>query len=141
VSLRVVGAPFQPGEQAQLAQDGLEQHVCHCGYVTDLELANLYRNSVAFVYPSLYEGFGIPLLEAMSCGSVVVASNRTSIPEVVGDAGILFDPSSTDELTEVLISLLKSPERRLPLIDRAIAARSNSVGSGRRSRRWRFTKT
>lgn len=118
VSLRVVGAPFQPSERAQLAQGRLEGHIRHCGYVTDHELASLYRDSVAFVYPSLYEGFGIPLLEAMSCGSVVVASNRTSIPEVVGDAGILFDPDSTDELTEILTSLLKSPEQRWPLIDK-----------------------
>ena len=54
----------------------------------------------------------------MSCGGVVVASNRTSIPEAVGDAGLLFDPDSTDELTEILIRPLRSPAQRLPLIER-----------------------
>jgi glycosyltransferase involved in cell wall biosynthesis len=118
VRLYVVGPPFRTQEQAQLTELGLQDHVRHRGYVTDEELARLYRGSVAFVYPSLYEGFGIPLLEAMSCGGVVVASNRSSIPEVVGDAGLLFDPTSTDELTDTLISLLESPAQRLALIDK-----------------------
>ena len=76
---------------------------------SDRVLAKLYRCSVAFVYPSLYEGFGIPPLEAMSCGTPVIASNTSSIPEVVGDAGILFDPKSSDDLADILLALLDSP--------------------------------
>ena len=68
-------------------------------------LASLYKNAFCFVYPSLYEGFGIPPLEAMSMGCPVIASNASSIPEVVRDAAILFDPNSKDELTYAIESL------------------------------------
>ena len=61
-----------------------------------------------FVYPSIYEGFGLPPLEAMACGTPVISSNSSSLPEVIGDAGILFDPYDTDELTEKLSCLLSS---------------------------------
>ncbi|OGZ62672.1 MAG: hypothetical protein A2639_00700 [Candidatus Staskawiczbacteria bacterium RIFCSPHIGHO2_01_FULL_34_27] len=66
----------------------------------DEKLADLYANATVFIYPSLYEGFGIPPLEAMACGCPVVASNASSIPEVVGDAGLLFNPKSTNDLAE-----------------------------------------
>ena len=69
------------------------------------------RGSVAFVYPSLSEGFGIPLLEAMSCGGVVVASNRSASPRSSATRVFCLDPTSTDELTDALISLLESPCR------------------------------
>jgi glycosyltransferase involved in cell wall biosynthesis len=117
VELQVVGPPFQAGERTRIEQLGLQHRIRHCGHVADRELVPLYRGSVAFVYPSLYEGFGIPVLEAMSCGCVVVASNRTSIPEVVGGAGLLFDPSSTEALAACLADLLESPARRQALID------------------------
>jgi len=68
-------------------------------------LASLYKHAFCFVYPSFYEGFGIPPLEAMSMGCPVIASNASSIPEVVGDAAILFDPHSKDELTDAIESL------------------------------------
>ena len=66
----------------------------------------VHRCSLAFVYPSLYEGFGIPPLEAMACGTVVVASNCSSIPEVVGNAGLLFDPKAIGDLADILLFLL-----------------------------------
>ena len=101
-ALCVVGAPFSDGENKLIAELGLADAVEHYGHVSDAHLAKLYRCCVAFVYPSLYEGFGIPPLEAMSCGAPVVASNRSSLPEVVGDAGLLFDPARPDELTNIL---------------------------------------
>ena len=76
----------------------------------------MYRCSVGFVYPSLYEGFGILPLEAKSCGTVVVASNGSSIPEVVGDAGLLFKPRSTSDLVDILLFLLDKPAERDRLI-------------------------
>jgi glycosyltransferase involved in cell wall biosynthesis len=71
-------------------------------FITGDELARLYRNAVVFVYPSLYEGFGIPILEAFSSGCPVIASNVTSIPEVGGDAALYFDPRSEDQIANSL---------------------------------------
>jgi glycosyltransferase involved in cell wall biosynthesis len=74
-------------------------------------LASLYKHAFCFVYPSLYEGFGIPPLEAMSMGCPVIASNTSSIPEVVGDAAILFDPNSEKELVQSIQSLYNEHTR------------------------------
>jgi glycosyltransferase involved in cell wall biosynthesis len=87
-------------------------------YASDAHLAKLYRCSIAFVYPSLYEGFGIPTLEAMSCGTPVVASNCASIPEVVGDAGLMFNPKSVSDLTDIMLFLLDNPTERDRLISK-----------------------
>lgn len=114
--LCVVGAPFNSEEQLQINELGLTEKIKVYIHASDRLLAALYRYSVAFVYPSLYEGFGIPPLEAMACGTVVVASNASSIPEVVGDAGILFDPRSVSDLADILIDLLDAPIKRDRLI-------------------------
>jgi glycosyltransferase involved in cell wall biosynthesis len=116
IKLCVVGLPFDETEEKLIADLKLTGHIEHYSYASDRLLAKLYRCSVAFVYPSLYEGFGIPPLEAMSCGTAVIASNCSSIPEVVGDAGILFDPKSTSDLADILLSLLDSPTERDRLI-------------------------
>ena len=79
---------------------GLEGEVMHIDYVPDEDLICLYNAAKLFVYPSLYEGFGLPLVEAMACGTPVVASNASCIPEVVGDAGILFDPYNEEEILD-----------------------------------------
>jgi glycosyltransferase involved in cell wall biosynthesis len=118
VRLCVVGAPFTHDEKRSMADLKVDGRVDNVGYVADRYLAKLYRCSVAFVYPSCYEGFGIPLLEAMACGTPVVASNCTSIPEVVGDAALLFDPCSGEELTEGLLRLLSSVSIRKDLIEK-----------------------
>ena len=116
IALCVVGSPFNETEEKLIADLKLTEYIEYYGNVSDRHLAKLYRCSVAFVYPSLYEGFGIPPLEAMSCGAAVVASNSSSIPEVVGDAGILFEPESTGDLADILISLLNNPIERDRLI-------------------------
>jgi glycosyltransferase involved in cell wall biosynthesis len=116
--LAVAGAPFDAAEHDRIASLGLGRHVRHHGLVDDAELARLYRDSVALVYPSLYEGFGIPPLEGMRCGTAVVAANTSSIPEVVGDAGILVDPRSEEELAAALCGLLDDPARRAALVER-----------------------
>jgi glycosyltransferase involved in cell wall biosynthesis len=91
--------------------DMLQQHpdlrgrVVLAGYVDDADLAPLYSGARGFVYPSLYEGFGLPALEAMQCGSPVITSDSTSLPEVVGDAGITVSPSDADALTDALVRL------------------------------------
>ena len=70
------------------------------GYVKDEELPELYSNALMFIYPSLYEGFGLPVLEAMKCGCPVITSNTSSLPEVIGDAGIQINPENDEELIE-----------------------------------------
>jgi len=88
---------------------GLEDDVIMLGYVDEKSLQWLYRNCFAFVFPSLFEGFGLPVLEAMSQGAAVITSNVTSIPEVVGDAGIMVNPKDTDALSEAMYDL--SPKK------------------------------
>jgi glycosyltransferase involved in cell wall biosynthesis len=80
------------------------------GHVRRAELVHLYRTAAALVFPSLYEGFGQPPLEAMACGCPVVCSNVASLPEVVGDAARLFDPSSTEELVAAVEEVLGDPD-------------------------------
>jgi glycosyltransferase involved in cell wall biosynthesis len=118
--LCVVGAPFNDSEKSLIAKLGLSEAIRSYERVTDAHLAKLYRHSVAFVYPSLYEGFGIPPIEAMTCSAPVVASNRSSLPEVVGDAGLLFDPERTDELTEILGNLADDSALRERLIAKGL---------------------
>jgi glycosyltransferase involved in cell wall biosynthesis len=88
---------------------------------SDQLLARLYRRASAFVYPSLYEGFGIPPLEAMSHDCAVVCSNTSSIPEVVGDAGEYFDPESIESLREAIERVVTTQDRRELLIERGRA--------------------
>jgi glycosyltransferase involved in cell wall biosynthesis len=94
----------------------LEDRVVLLDYVTDPMLKFLYKNAMFFVYPSLYEGFGLPLLEAMHNNIPVICSNSSSLPEVVGDAGILFDPYDINSLTEIILELFYSDSKREDLI-------------------------
>ncbi|GBF80947.1 glycosyltransferase family 4 protein [Aphanothece sacrum] len=112
LKLCVIGAPFNKQELKMIDDLKLDNRLENYGYVTDTHLAKLYRNSIALVYPSLYEGFGIPPLEAMACETAVIASNCSSIPEVVGEAALLFNPESIDDLIESLRFLLKNPIER-----------------------------
>ena len=118
LGLRVAGPQFTQDELRAIGERGLERKVIHCGQVSDAELAKMYRQSLALVYPSLYEGFGIPPLEAMCCGTAVIASNCSSLPEVVGDAGMLFDPESVEQLTDCLAQIADDRELRAALIQR-----------------------
>jgi glycosyltransferase involved in cell wall biosynthesis len=93
-------------------ESGLADRVVLVGYVPDEDLPTLYRNATVFVYPSLYEGFGLPPLEAMACGTPVITSNLSSIPEVVGDAGIVIDPYNTTEIARAIASVLNNEELR-----------------------------
>lgn len=85
-------------------------------YVSDSELFNLYNNAFALIFASLFEGFGLPLLEAMSFGIPVIASNASSMPEVVGNAGILFDPCSCEQLEQCMLELTRNPQKREKMI-------------------------
>lgn len=82
------------------------------GYVAEEDLPALYSGAVAFVFPSLYEGFGLPALEAMACGTPVITSNTTSLPEVVGDASLSIDPTDSDKLCDAILTILSDHSLR-----------------------------
>ena len=107
--LVVAGKPYAGyAEPEALAhQLGLDAHVHFLDFVEDAQLATLYRQARVVALPSFYEGFGFPLVEAMSCGTPVVGSSVTSIPEVVGDAGLLADPHDPADLAAKLARILK----------------------------------
>jgi glycosyltransferase involved in cell wall biosynthesis len=90
----------------------LKERVIITGYVADEDLAALYSGAMAFVYPSFYEGFGLPPLEAMQCGVPVITSNTSSLPEVVGDAGIMVAPTDADALCQSMLNLYASSDLR-----------------------------
>ena len=98
-----------------IAAYGLSEAVVRLGFVNDLELADLYRSAAMFVFPSLYEGFGLPLLEAMSVGACVVARNASSMAEVVGDAGMLVETAEGSSLADGIRGLLNDPAERARL--------------------------
>lgn len=87
-------------------------NVYFLGSVEQEDLVALYSAAELFVFPSLYEGFGLPILEAMACGSPVVASNTSSIPEVAGDAALLFDPRDQEDMNRIIVGILSSRETK-----------------------------
>jgi glycosyltransferase involved in cell wall biosynthesis len=91
------------------------------GYAPPAELANWYARAMIFAFPSLDEGFGMAVLEAMASGAPVIASNRSAVPEVAGDAAWLVDPEDTEELAGALVALTRDPERRAELSRRGLA--------------------
>ena len=99
----------------------LERHVHFTGYVADPELVELLNGTAALVFPSLWEGFGLPAVEAMSCGVPVLASDRGSLPEVVGDAGLFFDPRDPADIARCLLEFTSQPGLRERLRPIALA--------------------
>ena len=91
------------------------------GYLTDSEVLSLYEEADVFVYPSLYEGFGLPVLEAMACGCPVIASNVSSLPEVVGEAGLLVDPYNVEALARAIRTVLDDDELKREMSRKSIA--------------------
>jgi glycosyltransferase involved in cell wall biosynthesis len=116
VGLCVVGEPFSEEERARMTELDVADRIELVKHPSDGHLAKLYRCSVALVYPSLYEGFGIPPLEAMACGTPAIVSGCSSLPEVVGDAGLLFDPRSVEELFGAMLTVFDAPAERERLI-------------------------
>ncbi len=109
-----------PQIRAAIAQHGLNDRVILPGFVPDDDLVYLYSRATALVLPSLMEGFGLPAVEAMACGTPVVSSRAGSLPEVVGDAGIYFDPTDVGSITAAIQSLLNDQEYRDTLARRTI---------------------
>ncbi len=103
VSLVVAGGRGSSRVFGEVAIGEMPERVHFTGYVADQHLPALYSGAAAMVYPSLYEGFGLPPLEALACGTTVVTSRTTAIPEAVGDCAILVDPADTDSIAEGII--------------------------------------
>lgn len=96
----------------EVARQGLEGRVRFIGFVDDPDLPALYSGAALFLFPSLYEGFGLPLLEAMQCGVPVLTSDASSLPEVVGETAVLLSPHTPTLWTDALHALLSDPEHR-----------------------------
>ena len=131
-ALRTRGLPQRllvAGRKGWLYQDvfdhvrrsGMDNEVVFLDYVPDADLPALFAACDAFVFPSLYEGFGLPPLEAMACGAPVVCSNTSSLPEVVGTAAILINPRDAGEIAAATECVIKDPSRRAELRGRGIA--------------------
>lgn len=118
LKLLVVGEEFSQDEINEICDLKIKENIIRLDYVSDTELSSLYKNSICFVFPSFYEGFGLPAVEAMRCGTVTVASDSSSLREIVGDAGILFNPDSSDDLAEILLYLYKNQTYRKELIEK-----------------------
>ena len=94
----------------EIESSGMEKSIRILGVVRDEDLPLLYNCADLFVYPSLYEGFGLPPLEAMACGVPIITSNTSSLPEVVGNAGIMVDPNDIESLSDEMYRVLKDEE-------------------------------
>lgn len=110
VKLGIVGPPSWGGHHVLrevLRSAGADQGVVFTGFLSDEDLQALYQGAHALVFPSLYEGFGLPALEAMSHGTPVITSNVSALPEVVGDAGLFVDPTSVEAISRAMLRLLE----------------------------------
>ncbi|MEX2158398.1 MAG: glycosyltransferase family 1 protein [Dehalococcoidia bacterium] len=120
--LVIVGQPAwqYEAEYELVARLGLSEHVKFLGYVPDEDLPALYSGATVFVFPSLYEGFGLPLLEAMACGAPVITSQGSATQEVAGDAALLIDPRDTDAIERAIDQLISNRWLRSDLRTRGL---------------------
>jgi len=114
--------PFTPDPRRLTREQGIDERWVHfLGFVDEGHKPALYRGAVAFIFPSRYEGFGLPPLEALACGTPVVGSDAASIPEVVGDAGVLLPPDDVEGMAGALIQLATDEDFRAELSRHALA--------------------
>ena len=106
--------------RASAEAERVSEYIIFTDFVADEDLSPLYSGALAFIYLSLYEGFGLPPLEAMQCGAPVITSNTSSLPEVVGDAGKMFDPMDTEGTCQALLDVYSDPELRTTMRQRSL---------------------
>ncbi|MBN1674274.1 MAG: glycosyltransferase family 4 protein [Kiritimatiellae bacterium] len=123
LSLRIIGPrdPRYPEPARRAAQLGVSEHVEWTGYLPEPDLVRAYREADLLALPSRYEGFGMPVLEAMACGTPVVCSNGGSLPEVAADAAVRVEADDIDGLANALVEVLTHPAKRDMLIQRGLA--------------------
>ncbi|MCM8772721.1 MAG: glycosyltransferase family 4 protein [Candidatus Omnitrophica bacterium] len=100
----------------EIRNSNFSKKIILTGYVPENELVYLYNYAEIFVYPSLYEGFGLPVLESMACGTPVITSNRTSLPEIAGDAALFVDPENENEIEKAIIEIIENKKLKEELI-------------------------
>lgn len=127
---RMVWVGMPRWESEELISQATKAGVLLTGYVPQTHLPALYRQAQAFIYPSLYEGFGLPVVEAMACGTPVICSNTTSIPEVAGGAALLVNPESTEEVARALRALCEDPAQCLRLRELGLKRASGFTWAG-----------
>lgn len=132
ISLVIAGSDFKTEQDPIkkkidkfIEKNNVGDKIISLGYVEDDILACLYNRAKMLIFPSFYEGFGLPIVEAMSCGCPVIASNRTSIPEIAGDAAILSDPEKIDEITNAALKILENTSLSNYLKHRGLKRSSN----------------
>ena len=119
IELLLVGKAFKSIDlYEQEKKLGIKEKVIHTGLVSKKELIDLYNLAEIFVFPSLYEGFGLPPLEAMACGTPVIAANNSSIPEVVGDAAVLVDAKDSEMLSKTINDMIDDDILKTTLINK-----------------------
>ena len=119
--LLLVGKAFKSVDLNKQEEElEIKSSVIHTGMVEKNELVDLYNLADIFVFPSLYEGFGIPALEAMGCGTPVIAANNSSIPEVCGEAAMYFNGNNENELAEKIIALINNKESQNDFISKGL---------------------
>jgi len=112
--------PFFPDPRLAVERLGLRDRVRFVGWVPEEDKPALYSGATLFVFPSLYEGFGLPPLEAMACGTVVIVSDRSSLPEIAGEGGLLVDPHNAGDLAGAMSTLMEDEERREELASKGL---------------------
>jgi glycosyltransferase involved in cell wall biosynthesis len=115
------GSDFFPDPRPIVQELGIEERVVFTGWVPEEDKPALYSGTRALVFPSLYEGFGLPPLEALACGTPVIASNRGSLPEIVGDGGLLLEPDDVEGLATAMGKLLSDDKLRKDLREKGLA--------------------
>jgi glycosyltransferase involved in cell wall biosynthesis len=105
----------------QVHRQGLEKRVRFPGYVAEVDKAALLSGALAFLFPSLHEGFGLPVLEAQACGCPVITSTTSSLPEVAGDGALLVDPEDTAAIADAMVRIASEPQLCDKLIERGFA--------------------
>ncbi|MEI7448774.1 MAG: glycosyltransferase family 1 protein [Desulfomonile sp.] len=118
--LVLAGTPWGRAEEVYetAARSAYAEDISFIGFVDGLDLPSLYSAADIFVFPSLYEGFGMPILEAMACGVATVCSNLSSMPEVAGDAALLFDPYDEDDICRTMEQILENDELRVQFVQK-----------------------
>ncbi len=118
--LVLAGTPWGRAEEVYetAARSAYAEDISFIGFVDGLDLPSLYSAADLFVFPSLYEGFGMPILEAMACGVATVCSNLSSMPEVAGDAALLFDPYDEDDISRTMEQILENDGLRVQFVQK-----------------------